>query len=282
MPDTNVTSDDLTVLSAVAKREAAARNLVVLPAMMRAEAQVLFPHPDVTIGQALDVAVRAGAAFVTVDVLPFDTAVFLVAAVEDAEDLVDVPDELLDAAEEHEGEVMAVWVRFVADGTSYAFAAIATWHRDLTERFEEWADGESEAKDQENAAVVERMSKLSDAVCARPEMRGAKVSDRGRVAEALARELAGADDDEPTIRAAASWSATRIRDEAGSAYFGISQDVAGAAADVATYEEWQTGRTATIRRAFIRDLLTERTGGYSPTDALVKRIDEVALTSAGH
>lgn len=121
------------------------------------------------------------------------------------------------------------------------------------------------------------MSALSDLAALRPELRAAKASDRKRVADIVIREAAEPDDSDEVIDAAVNWAVTRIREDAASSYYELSQDVAGIAAEVARQEGWNGGRETTgNRRAFIRDYLIGRTGGYAPTDVIVKQVDAAA------
>lgn len=259
-------SADLLSLIERVEAEALLRRLVILPALMSKEAEILFLHPDVTLEQALDVAERTAAPFIAIEVVAFDGAV-------------EVPDgaprRFSSVAAAHEGEPSALFVRWLVGGVSYSFWAEPDWHASLLAEIEQWQEQSDSDERAESERYLARARALAEMAASNPVVMETKPSQRKSVIERVIRKAAeAAGDDDDVVRWAARWAGLRVRDVAGQAYAELAEAESRVVDDLRKTADWgQYRHTAVQRQQVVRRFLTERAGGWAPTDVLVRSMD---------
>ncbi|PZE33338.1 hypothetical protein [Curtobacterium sp. MCPF17_031] len=263
--DPAVTSEELQELFGRAPLEASARGFRVLPATLR-EPDVFFMAPEVSLDDALDVAVAVAAAFVSIGEEFFDAAEFL-------EDFDEVPPRMRNAAGSHDGDRTGIDVRWIAGGTSYAYWAKAAWWRDLTAELEEWREDTDGERARAGDASMARAQQLIREAIDDAGIRGAKPMSRKPVVEAFIRNrMESADDIGASY--ALQWAPGRVAEEWRSVYALLEQTSGPFIADLRDDPEWQRAKwNASARRDVLRRFAMSRTGGWAPTDTWVKEMD---------
>lgn len=259
-------SADLLLLIERAKAEALSRRIVVLTALISKEADILFPHPEVSLEQALDVAERSAAPFIAIDVVTFDAA----------EEVPEgAPHKLLSVAAAHEGNPSALLVRWVAGGVSYSFWAKPDWYTSLVAELEQWQEQFDSDERAESEVYLARARALAEMAASNSVVMETKPNQRKSVIERVIRKAAeAAGDDDDVVHWAARWAGSRVRDAAGQAYAELAEVESRVIDDLRKTADWEQYRHATVQRQqVIRLFLTERAGGWAPTDVLVKSID---------
>lgn len=237
----------------------------MLPATLR-EPDVFFMAPEVSLDDALDVAVAVGAAFVSIGEEFFDAAEFL-------EDLDEVPSRVRNAAAGHDADRTGIDVRWIAGGTSYVYWAKAAWWRDLTAELEEWREDADEARAREHRSWMTRAQQLIREAIDDVGIRAAKPMSRKPVVEAFIRNRMESDDD-VGAGYALRWAPGRVTEEWRSAYALLEQTSGPFIADLRDDPEWQRAKwNASDRRDVLRRFAMSRTGGWAPTDTWVKEMD---------
>ncbi|NQW89627.1 hypothetical protein HQQ88_04875 [Curtobacterium sp. VKM Ac-2861] len=263
--DPAVTAAELQELFSRASLEASARGLRVLPATLR-EPEVFFMAPEVSLDDALDVAVQVGAAFVSVTEELFDAAEFL-------DDIEEVPAGLRNAAGSHDGDRTGIDVRWIGGGTSYAYWAKAAWWRDLTAELAESQEDADEKRAREHRAWMARAQQLIQEAIDDEGVRAAKPMSRKPVVEAFIRSRAGSADD-VGAGYALRWAPGRVTEEWRSAYALLDQTSDLFIADLRDRDDWQRLKwNPAARREVLLTFAMSRTGGWAPTDKWLKDKD---------
>lgn len=265
--DPAVSAEELQALFDRAPLEASARGLRVLPSAMK-DPDVFFSGPEVSLDDALDVAVAAGAAFVSIEEDFFDAAEFLDV------DLDEVPGSIRSASASHDGDRTGVLVRWHVAGTSYTYWAKAIWWRDLQVKLEEWQEDEEDKQDRARRARQARTQELIRAAIADEGIRAAKPTSRKALVEAFIRGQAGPDDGEAAVYARLQCPA-RVTAAWREAYALLDRTAEHFIADLRELDDWQRVKwKASVRRDVLRRYAISRTGGWAPTDKWVKDMDD--------
>lgn len=265
--DPAVTAEELQALFDRAPLEASARGLRVLPAVMK-DPDVYFAAPEVSLDDALDVAVAAGAAFVSIKEDFFDAAEFLDV------DLDEVPASIRSAAASHDGDRTGVLVRWHVAGTSYIFWAKASWWRDMEVELEEQQEDADEKQARERRERQQRAQQLIREAIANPGIRAAKPMSRKPVVEAFIRSRMTSEAD-GGAGLALVWAPGRVTEEWRSAYALLDQTAGHFVTDLRDQDDWQRVKwQPSARREVLRRFAMSRTGGWAPTDKWVKDMDD--------
>lgn len=273
MTEPQAPSVDIAELVDVAHREAAARELVVVPAVILGDDAVIMTFPEVSVGVALDLAVRSGAPFVTIDAERFDSAEILQSLGDDRP----IPNRLRSAFTSREGEYQELWIRWVSMGSAYAFLAVPAWHSELLAEVEAWREGSEEAEREEFEASRARISDFVAAALQSSDVRIARPSHRKGVVERAIRNSVSCEIDARELDIAIRQAVHRVREANNFEYASVEASVPEVMAEYMASNGGDFPRwTSVEKRQSIREFLVEKTGGYAPTETLVKRIyDEI-------
>lgn len=266
---------------------AAARGLRVVGARITTDPSVWFSEDTTTIDEVLDIANAMGAAFITIDDLEFDLPEFVSDEGDDDDD--DDDEEAIDlsrlpkklqAFEAHNGELSALFIRWIHHGSVYLYVAEASWLSTASDLRDAWLAKGAVDRNDNLAARRARAEELAEQLERDEAFRRANARTRKSVGAQLIARLRKASDDSAVIDFAIGRAATNADTNSRIKYQEISERLADLARDLAATDAWKTAYQAPAKATVTREFLIAQSGGYAPTDALTKELRDAARNLA--
>lgn len=273
------TSKELSSMAALVPDIAASKKMRLFDAMYLNEPEVSMDADSVSIDEAIEIAVLAGAPFVSLDMDEFDSAELLAVVRENipedspsAENL----NRLVNSAAKHNGDTEQLWLRWAAQGLSYEWNATADWRRKLAvdlakADFEgrQQAAVQSQARD---AEIDSLMTLLMDSQEFRAAMPTKRIPTGVAVVAASSHGVA----DESLIRQAASRASTEIDRRVLQLEISLRPEMGKLAEELRKSQAWRAATSITKRHAAAVEFLMSKTEGYR----LSPRITDPLMNSA--
>jgi hypothetical protein len=258
---------------------AADRGLLIVEATFTTDPSVWFHHQSVTVDQVLDLAHSMDAPFISVEHLEFDLAEFVADGDDDDEDDADLqalPQELR-ALEAHNGSLSSLFVRWIHNGAVFMFVVQASWYAEATNLRDAWLAQDETHRQDVRSARLARAAELGEKLEQLVEFRSAPTRARKAKGEQLIKSIANPSDDEGVIIHAVRLAVQDAALNSQIQFHEISMTITEAGVGLAATEQWKKSHQSPAQLAAARQFLIERSGGYSPTEALVKQMRNTAL-----
>lgn len=262
---------DLDDLFASLRDGAERRSLPVVDAMFLEEPTFAIDSERTSVEEALDLAQRMLAPFISITVDIFNAEVFLAEFDEAA------PDDVIALARERDGELQGLSMRWFGLGATALFLAAADWAAALNAHQSAWAEQQRAAWADERDTRAVRVAHLASRIEQDPRYRTASQNQRKVVGRLVADELTTGDDDAITLKWALEGASKALRENAAAAYLPIPDAIDEVADELRGNEDWKKSRTARERDATARAFLLAKTG-YAPASALVELLARHAFT----
>lgn len=244
-----------------------------MEAVFPGEAAVVFLQKTTSVDEVLDVAQHAFAPFVSLSVSRLDPSELIESWVEDNEGDQDPPAALLRQWEGRAGQIDGVFVQWIASGAVCRYIAVPAWKQEMEELCENWTEEQDVQRTDLARAVFIRWTYLAEQVERNSEYRGGTTHSRGPIGKTILEPLLQSNEaDSYTIKRILGEASRLVRDNAQAEYSKLIGQMDQLAADLRSSRQWQQIRWARDRTAAARELLVQRSGGYSPP---VKMVDEL-------
>lgn len=243
---------------------AASKKLLLFDAVYLNQPEVTMDGENVTIDEAIEVAVLTGAPFVSLEMDEFNPKDLL------AEVLENVPEDapsaenlkgLIGGAAKHKGESERLWLCWAAQGLSYEWSATADWRRKLAVdlarvRFE----GQQLTANQERARKTD-MDALVTLLIESPEVRAAQPTKRHPIGHAVISNT-GYEEDEGVIIRACSEANILVGRRAQELELSLKPRLNELAEEFRKTPEWKAATSNPKRQAAADAFLIGKADGY--------------------
>jgi hypothetical protein len=249
------------------------RGLRFLEATFPGDPAVIFHHGTVGVDDVLDIAQHTFAPFLSLGVGRLDSSDLLESWDPDDEDADQVPPaELLESWQERAGQIDMVALQWIAGGAVYLYLAVPAWKQELEALRDNWSEELDAQRTDLRLAYRIRITHLAEQLERAPEFRAGNNQTREAIGKALLEPMLQSDEGGPVSYLVLKEAGRLVRENTQAEYSKLLGEMDQLAADLRLTRQWLLARRASDRTSEARNFLIQRSGGYSPSGAMVTEL----------
>ncbi len=269
--------DDFEELVGDLKAGAERRGLRFLEATFPGDPAVIFHNGTIGIDDVLDIAQHSFAPFLSLGVTRLDPAELLDTWDPDDDDAEQTPPaELLQRWEERAGQIDGVVLQWIASGAVYLYLAVPAWKQELEDLRENWSEELDAQRTDISRAYRIRITHLAEQIERAPEYRAGNNQSRTAIGKALLEPMLQSNEGGPVSYLVLKEAGKLVRENAQAEYSKLIGEMDQLAADLRMTRQWLMAHRASDRTSEARNFLTQRSGGYAPSGAMVNELRRLA------
>lgn len=264
--------DDFEELVGDLKAGAERRGLRFLEATFPGDPAVIFHHGTVGLDDVLDIAQNSFAPFLSLSVSRLDPSEIMDSWDPDDDGEQAPPAQLLERWQERAGQIDGVILQWIASGAVYLYLAVPAWKQELEELRDNWSEELDAQQTDLRLAYRIRITHLAEQVERAPEFRAGNNQTREAIGKALLEPMLESDEGGPVTYLVLREAGRLVRANAQAEYAKLLGEMDQLAAELRMSRHWLLAHRASDRASEARNFLMQRTGGYSPSGAMVNEL----------